>query len=135
MRNDKGTIYVDNNFARDPGVQMYDFVALVAHEVTHSYESNQVTTLLGGYKQAEQLNIDESALNSPAMLQAIIFGLDQGNNYILLPKRSDSNYEIQKTLNNAQPYEATAYAIQNDFGRKVRNWIFPSPKSIPKFTK
>ncbi|MBL0318994.1 MAG: hypothetical protein IPP74_06870 [Alphaproteobacteria bacterium] len=67
------------------------------------------------------------------MLQAIIFGLNQGNNYIPLLPKSNSDYEKSAALNNSQPYEAAAYTIQNQIGADIYNWIFPkpSPKKYP----
>ncbi|MBL0319323.1 MAG: hypothetical protein IPP74_08555 [Alphaproteobacteria bacterium] len=65
-------------------------------------------------------------MNSEAMLQAVIFGINQdGDNYIELLPKTDSGYKKRRDDYGKQPIESTAYQVQNTVRAAVNAWLNP----------
>ncbi|MBL0318997.1 MAG: hypothetical protein IPP74_06885 [Alphaproteobacteria bacterium] len=99
-----GVIFIDPIFI-SKGTKNSTFatvVSLISHEMTHAYQENQVNAVLGGYPQTIPINIDNSDLNNPQTLDAMIFAINA------------SNYSKADSLYFSQPVEIQAYSLQTD---------------------
>ncbi|MBL0319200.1 MAG: hypothetical protein IPP74_07920 [Alphaproteobacteria bacterium] len=112
MAHKDGTIYIDPNYLRT-GMKNSTFssvVSLISHEMIHAYQADQVNTVIGGYPTTVPINVENTDLNDPQTLNAMIYAINK------------ASYVNSGALYYVQPVESQAYKIQNKLRNDLNKW-------------